>query len=338
MMRAMAILYIGPDAKPDFQTDYYLSPILAPDSLLSKFPPMLMTCGEKDPFVDDTVIFAGRVREAKRTRKQELERSAGGHKGVRFGENLRMSAAQAGRPIETAEQRLLNENEEDWVQMEILEGWSHGYLQMPPLLREALTAIDHLADWMNETFSTHVAKSGSLPQQQRMRGHKKYQGYSADLGGVPLASETETDRDEVLTFVPKKKRSPPPSGSRHGSVDNTTAKPLISNGPASLSSDETLGPVTPLSSTPISSPVIGIIGGHTPLGGNRGREPRMLGAELLVTEVSGKGVQPLISRSGTPTKAALLSETELMRRRMVDVVSGMGDNPAESEAGSSATP
>ena len=25
-----------------------------------------MMCGEKDPFVDDTVIFAGRIRQAKR--------------------------------------------------------------------------------------------------------------------------------------------------------------------------------------------------------------------------------------------------------------------------------
>jgi acetyl esterase/lipase len=39
---------------PDFKTDYRISPILAPSSLLAEFPPLLMTCGEKDPFVDDT--------------------------------------------------------------------------------------------------------------------------------------------------------------------------------------------------------------------------------------------------------------------------------------------
>jgi len=70
-MRAMAILYIGPHRNPDFATDYYISPILTPTDLLAQFPPLLMQCGEKDPFVDDTVIFAGRVREAKRARKIE---------------------------------------------------------------------------------------------------------------------------------------------------------------------------------------------------------------------------------------------------------------------------
>lgn len=58
-MRAMAILYVGPKQNPDFQTDYYISPILAPEGLLAQFPPVLMICGEKDPFVDDTVIWAG---------------------------------------------------------------------------------------------------------------------------------------------------------------------------------------------------------------------------------------------------------------------------------------
>ena len=89
-MRAMAILYIGPHRNPDFQSDYQLSPILAPDRLLAQFPPLLMTCGEKDPFVDDTLIFAGRVREAKRARRAELERIIAG-KSSQFGEGLRMS-------------------------------------------------------------------------------------------------------------------------------------------------------------------------------------------------------------------------------------------------------
>ncbi len=53
-MRAMAILYIGPNQLPDFERDYYISPILAPAALLAQFPPVLLNCGEKDPFVDDT--------------------------------------------------------------------------------------------------------------------------------------------------------------------------------------------------------------------------------------------------------------------------------------------
>ncbi|KAA8574594.1 hypothetical protein EYC84_006036 [Monilinia fructicola] len=62
MMRAMIILYIGPHNRPDFSTDYLLSPILAPDSLLARFPKTYFITGERDPLVDDTVIFAGRLR------------------------------------------------------------------------------------------------------------------------------------------------------------------------------------------------------------------------------------------------------------------------------------
>ncbi|PVU89016.1 hypothetical protein BB561_005601 [Smittium simulii] len=65
MMRALAILYIGPNNTPDFAKNYYLSPVVAPDELLARFPNTYFMCGEKDPLVDDTIILAGRIREAK---------------------------------------------------------------------------------------------------------------------------------------------------------------------------------------------------------------------------------------------------------------------------------
>ena len=141
-MRAMAILYIGPYQNPDFATDYCLSPILTPAHLLAQFPPLLLQCGEKDPFVDDTVIFAGRVREAKRARKAELKLAICG-KSVQFGEGLRMS----GRPesldggnlaeLQRERDKLARETEEDWVQMVLFSDWSHAYLQMPGIMTEA---------------------------------------------------------------------------------------------------------------------------------------------------------------------------------------------------------
>ncbi|KAJ2730704.1 hypothetical protein IW152_005067 [Coemansia sp. BCRC 34962] len=74
MMRAMVIMYIGPNGRPNFRTDYYLSPIVAPDHLLERFPPVYFMCGEKDPMVDDTVLFAARIRNAKqKTRCQDGE-------------------------------------------------------------------------------------------------------------------------------------------------------------------------------------------------------------------------------------------------------------------------
>ena len=141
-MRAMAILYIGPHRNPDFATDYHISPILTPSHLLAQFPPLLMQCGEKDPFVDDTVIFAGRVREAKRARKVELDLALSG-KSVLFGESLRMSAmdnhlnGRSTAEMSKEREKLANEDESDWVQMVLFSDWSHGYLQMPTLLREA---------------------------------------------------------------------------------------------------------------------------------------------------------------------------------------------------------
>ncbi|KAJ2800909.1 hypothetical protein H4R21_002994 [Coemansia helicoidea] len=65
MMRAMIIMYVGPTGRPNFRTDYYLSPLVAPDHLLARFPPVYFMCGEKDPMVDDTVLFAARIRSAK---------------------------------------------------------------------------------------------------------------------------------------------------------------------------------------------------------------------------------------------------------------------------------
>ena len=66
MMRAMIILYIGENEKPDFDSDYYLSPVLAPDHLLEHFPRCYFLTGERDPLVDDTCVMAGRIRQAKR--------------------------------------------------------------------------------------------------------------------------------------------------------------------------------------------------------------------------------------------------------------------------------
>ena len=132
-MRAMCILYLGPKHNPDFSADYYISPLLAPSALLAHFPPVLMICGEKDPFVDDTVIFAGRIREAKRARKADASRKAAA-KGARFGEGLRMSASTSsegkggagGGGEKLRVDTIVDEEEEDWVQVKIYEGWGHG--------------------------------------------------------------------------------------------------------------------------------------------------------------------------------------------------------------------
>ncbi|KAI8086082.1 Alpha/Beta hydrolase protein [Halteromyces radiatus] len=115
MMRAMAILYLGPHANPDFDTDYLLSPIVAPFELLAKFPKTFMICGEKDPFVDDTVIFASRIRQAKTQFPSPLE----------------------GHPNNV-------------VRVKFLEGISHAFLQMMAFLPEARQAAKTIGAWIRE--------------------------------------------------------------------------------------------------------------------------------------------------------------------------------------------
>ncbi|KAF7723252.1 hypothetical protein EC973_002145 [Apophysomyces ossiformis] len=113
LMRAMAIMYLGPHNYPDFESDYLLSPVVAPLELLAQFPKTYMMCGEKDPFVDDTVIFAGRIRQAKRQFHAE----------------------------------------EDTVRVEFLQGISHAFLQMMAFLPEAPQAARAIGNWIQEMAS-----------------------------------------------------------------------------------------------------------------------------------------------------------------------------------------
>jgi len=77
----MCLLYLGSRYKPGVENDYHLSPILAPAHLLAEFPPLLLQCGGRDPLVDDTVMFGGRVREAKRAKKDEKRKAAAAKRG-----------------------------------------------------------------------------------------------------------------------------------------------------------------------------------------------------------------------------------------------------------------
>ncbi|CAI2172130.1 1482_t:CDS:2, partial [Funneliformis geosporum] len=132
MMRAMVILYLGPNNYPDFNSDYLLSPIVGPDELLAQFPKVYLMCGEKDPFVDDTVVFAGRIREAKRRKKQMAN-------GGKFGEGLRMSSVE-------------KSDADDWVEVKILQGMSHAFLQMMSILPESKGAVRAIGRWLIQSL------------------------------------------------------------------------------------------------------------------------------------------------------------------------------------------
>ena len=144
----MAILYLS-NRNPDFSADYQVSPIMTPSEILARFPRVLMQCGEKDPFVDDSIIFAGRLRESKRARLRELGR--------------KMDRGECSEMERDEWARLGGEREEDWVEMSLFPEWSHGYLQMGRLMREATAVIDDIGVWIGEVFEGSKAAGVSQP-------------------------------------------------------------------------------------------------------------------------------------------------------------------------------
>jgi acetyl esterase/lipase len=157
MMRAMIILYIGPHNRPDFSQDYLLSPILAPDALLSQFPKTYFLTGERDPLVDDTVIFAGRLRRAKHA-KHEAELANHVYLAREF-------------------------DDRDVVEVALIPGISHGFFQFVSAFPEGWKHIFRSARWIDTIFADAEQKEinynlmspGSADHGNLMRpdGHRK---------------------------------------------------------------------------------------------------------------------------------------------------------------------
>lgn len=139
MMRAMIILYVGPYNRPDFTTDHLLCPAVAPENLLAKFPKTYFLTGERDPLVDDTVIFAGRLRMAKLHLFQERQ--------------------EIGLEKSTAEF-----NEKDHVEVTLIPGISHGFVQFVSVFPEGWKHIFRCASWICDIFDSppHESEGPSL--------------------------------------------------------------------------------------------------------------------------------------------------------------------------------
>lgn len=318
MMRAMAILYIGPRRQPDFDNDYYLSPIVAPAKILAEFPPTLFTCGEKDPICDDTVVMAGRIRQAKLARQQEVKR-----RGARFGEQLRMSGSTAMEE---------EEDVDDWVQMRIIEGWSHGYLQMSSLLPEAKKVISFLSNWMAGAFDDYndsalrqeeekaqrlaknVMVSSSLPNQSRVVVPE-----ATKARAVTNVSSDEED-EEPLSFTPKGRRSPvlrSPQMKTVPLVATTTTTPSSPPPPSISSASKALGLAgvqSELKSRPSSF-------SH----GQASREEneRLLLPTAHISARRRRSTDNGVQSNGSVT-ANLVKESNLLSRRRQDAMSYMG--------------
>lgn len=158
MLRAMILLYVGEHNRPDFATDHLLSPLRAPEALLAKFPKCFLLCGERDPLVDDTAIFAGRLRQAHGTafkQRQEL--------GIE------------------SEDAVFDDKKH--VEVVLVNGVSHGFLQFVSVFPRGWEYIHHCSRWMRAVFEesdanepASVASNGnaadyfSYPKSKSRRG------------------------------------------------------------------------------------------------------------------------------------------------------------------------
>jgi hypothetical protein len=402
-MRAMAILYIGPRRSPDFETDYYISPILSPPHLLAHFPPVYLICGERDPFVDDTVIFAGKIREAKRARRSAAQ-VAQEHKSARFGEGLRMSTSSSNSQDKPPD-HIIRESDDDWVQMRIIEGWGHGFMQMTSLMKEVDAVLAEMADWIDESFVRaedrerdirdmevalkvvaltedvlspvdHLPMSGST-HVKPVREYKK--ATEQPLGGADLGSgllgntpEERDDADTIVTFTPKtRKRIPPPS--KFAPVPRRPSKEALDlhrspsapkfDGDDTGSSGEAMSIRTPPLAartlpipglTPKGSGAFAFFNSSRSAGSNATAVPigsrRTSGSgsgagvtsgnvmskptnSLVAAAVAGaRAASPALAAAGlVPQSVSSVTEAELMRRRRLEAVFGMGELEGDDE-------
>ncbi|KAF9547012.1 hypothetical protein EC957_009016 [Mortierella hygrophila] len=72
-LRALMVMYIGGDTKLDHKSNYLVSPIYTPDHILAQYPRTYIITGEKDPLVDDSIIFMAKMRRSKRAAGADLE-------------------------------------------------------------------------------------------------------------------------------------------------------------------------------------------------------------------------------------------------------------------------
>jgi len=127
IMRTLIILYIGPKNQPNFNKDYFLSPILAPESLLAQFPKTYFLTGERDPLVDDTMIFAGCLRQAKLNQFLDVQ------------------------DIGLVDERRIFD-EKDHMEVSLLPGISHGFFQMVSFFPEGWRYVHRSVEWIREIF------------------------------------------------------------------------------------------------------------------------------------------------------------------------------------------
>ncbi|KAI1635456.1 Alpha/Beta hydrolase protein [Biscogniauxia mediterranea] len=208
MMRAMIILYIGPHNRPDFSQDYLLSPILAPDILLQRFPKTYFLTGERDPLVDDTVIFAGRLRRAKHA--YHSQRASQGIDGL---------------------DDVSDFDEKDVAEVTLIPGISHGFTQFPGVYPPAWQLIDRCARWAVDLLSAAETRE----QQQRQRLVRKLYHYQQQQQ-QHVRTESSGDEDRPLEISMTRARGRT-AGGRGGGNSNSGGAAARAKEPAEAEAD-----------------------------------------------------------------------------------------------------
>ncbi|RKP26261.1 Alpha/Beta hydrolase protein, partial [Syncephalis pseudoplumigaleata] len=164
MLRAMVIMYLGPHRHPDFEREYYVAPIVAPEHLIAQLPPVYIICGERDPLVDDSIRFAARIRQAK---LQLWKRKHAATDAAGFDEDLH-------------------------VRLKVVEGASHAFLHMVALYPPTKTIIGLLGGWFEELLYGDVA-SMPMPGREGISGQQR--GKAAD--DLPAGSLSADERQHI---------------------------------------------------------------------------------------------------------------------------------------------
>ncbi|KAI0552696.1 alpha/beta-hydrolase [Xylaria curta] len=211
MMRAMIILYIGPHNRPDFSQDYLLSPILAPDALLQRFPKTYFLTGERDPLVDDTVIFASRLRRIKHA--CHSRRDTQGIEGLAD---------------------VADFDDKDVAELVLIPGISHGFMQFPTVYPPAWKLIDRCAQWAEELLNT--ADTRERREQRRSRFRRYTNAESSGDEDRPLEINMTRLRGRIMSdnASPKAEDTSDKSGDEHDGAQSNgvSSKKKRSNGRA----------------------------------------------------------------------------------------------------------
>ncbi|RMY45477.1 hypothetical protein D0863_16036 [Hortaea werneckii] len=185
MLRAMIILYIGPYNRPDFATDFLLSPLLAPENLLAYFPKVYLLTGERDPLVDDTVIFAGRLRQAKLQRFQERQELG----------------------LLPASERF---DERHHVEVTLIPGISHGFLQFVSVFPDGWKHIAQCSRWMKRAFQEAEAgreRDSPVADPLAAAGEEPAGSVAVSVNATPMEEEERRTGNDYFDWVQGARRT-----------------------------------------------------------------------------------------------------------------------------------